>query len=122
MARLSGKAGSVTFNSGAVIGVTKWDADFKGDVEDVTGMDSNGAKEFLATLTECSGSFSGVWDGGGEPPLPGLTAAITLKSQSSGGITVTGSAILTGLKPTVDVKGVVSFDCQFQATAAVSIT
>lgn len=122
MARFSGKAGSVAFDSGAVLGVTTWDADFKAETTEVTGMDSVGAKEFLAGLTECAGSFSGNWEGTGAPPMAGQSATILLKSQPSGGISVTGSAIITGVKPSVDVKGVVTFDCQFQATAAVSLS
>lgn len=122
MARISGKAGEVEFDSGAVLGITKWDSDFKADTTETSGMDSGGAKEFISGLTECSGTLSGNWDGGGEPPVVGQSATLLLKATAAGGVTVTGTAIITGLKPTVEVKGVVTFDCQWQGSAAISLT
>ncbi len=116
MARQSGKSGSVTFDSGTTLGVTKWDMDQKCDAVDTTGMDSAGAKEFIPGLTEFSGTFEGNWDGTGAPPMAGAVAAMILDTGASTYDFAT--AIITSLKPTVDSKGVVTFSCAFQGSGA----
>lgn len=120
MARYSGKTGSITtMGSNAVI--TKWDIDATGDVLDVTGMDSGGVKEFIAGLTEWSGTCSGFATGDVATWAPGSAfSAVAFATGSSGAPKLTGNVIVKSLKITAAVEGAVAFDCSFQGTGTLT--
>lgn len=128
MARFSGKAGSVNLG-GAIAGITKWDVDAKADAPEVSGMDSAGVKEFIAGLTEWSGSFEGYCTGSPAAFKPGTTfTTFTLASSGTTGApkftadatAPAGALIITGLKITTEVKGVVQFSVTFQGSGNLS--
>lgn len=128
MARFSGKAGSISLG-GSVAGVTKWDIDAKADTEDVTGMDSAGVKEFLATLTEWSGNFDAFPSGSITAYKPGSEfSTFTFASSGTSGAPKftadvgppAGKVIITGLKVSTDVKGVVQISCSFQGSGSLA--
>jgi hypothetical protein len=121
MARFSGKAGSIT-NAGTNIALTSWEIDAKGAADDVTGMDDAGVKEFLAGLTEWSGSFEGFATGDVSASAPGasFTAAVFKSSATAGAPKLTGNAISTGLKVTSAVDGAVKASCTFQGSGTLT--
>ena len=121
MARFSGKGGSIT-NAGVNIALTSWDIDAKGDAIDVTGMDDAGIKEFLAGVTEWSGSFEGFATGTVDASKPGtaITAGVFASSSSSGAPKLTGSGFVTGLKVSSAVDGAVKASVTFQGSGALT--
>lgn len=124
MPRFSGKAGSISLG-GNVAGLIKWDIDAKAETTDVTGMDSAGVKEFLAGLTEWSGSFEAFPTGSVAAYKPGseFTTFTFASSATAGAPKFTadatapaGKIIITGLKVSTDVKGAVQISCSFQGS------
>lgn len=123
MARLSGKGGSASIG-GEVLGVTSWEIDYKGDAMDVTGMDSAGAKAFLAGLTEWAGSCDGFLESGATLPLPAAAVNPTISfvdSADAGANTYTGDVIVTGVKYSTSVDGAAKYAITFQGTGALDI-
>jgi len=122
MARFAGKTGSITVIA-TNIGITSWEIDAKADAIDVTGMDDAGIKEFLAGVTEWSGSFEGF--AGGTVTGSVVGTAITNAVFSSGGagspkLTATGGGFITGLKVSTEVTGAVKVSCTFQGSGALT--
>jgi len=122
MARLSGKGGSASVGGAAVLGVTSWEIDYKGEAVDVTGMDSSGAKQFVGGLTEWSGTIDGNLESGATLPTPAASVAVALvDSADTGYNTYSGTAIVTGVKPSTSVEGAVKYSITFQGTGALGI-
>ena len=126
--KFSGKAGSIT-TIATNIGVTSWEIDYKADAVDVTGMDDAGVKEFIAGLTEWSGSFEG-WSTGtvaGSAPGTAIVGAVFASSTTAGApkLTATGTGgnagFITGLKVSTAVEGAVKVSCTFQGSGALTI-
>lgn len=129
MARMAGKAGA--FHIDAIepadpAGVTQWELDYKGEAIDTTGMDNTlGAKEFIAGLTEASGTATLFATDDAQNPVantelrPGLTCVAYLYHASGDTSCWHGSCIITDLKPTVTVSGAVEYSLSFQFTGAV---
>lgn len=131
MARLHGQGGKVTIADVIIAGVTNWNIDVKGAADDATGMDSGGAKQFIAGLREWSGSLSGVWTHTGDGDSKSVSAAIgtvialdlypgKVGDAYVAGCLYTGSAIMTGFKPEVPVDGVVKWSMDFQGTGTLT--
>lgn len=122
--RLHGKGGWVTIDTEDIIGVTSWTLDVKGAADDATGLDSAGAKMFIAGLVEWSGSISGVWDSDDDallPPTMGSNTDISLRlsvfappPDEADEYFYTGDAVATSFKPEVGIDGVVKWTLDFQ--------
>jgi len=121
MARFAGKAGSIT-NAGTNIAITSWEIDAKGDAIDVTGMDDAGVKQFLAGLTEWSGSFEGFAEGTVAASAPGsaITAGVFASSVTAGAPKLTGTGFVTGCKVASAVEGAVKVSVTFQGSGALT--
>lgn len=124
MARIAGKAGEVKADAttvAVVYGVTSWELDYKGEAVDATGMDSSGAKQFVAGLTEGTLSIE-CFEESDHPLntdiLPGLTILFNLRYVSTDAAAWHGSAIVTDLKPSVTVEGAVKWSITAQATGS----
>jgi len=119
MARLHGKAGSVTFAGGSVtgVGITSWTIDYKSAADETTGMDSSGAKTFIAGLTEWSGSFSGYYDTG--KIAAGTTGSATFYLVAAGA-NYAGTIIVTSFKVDTSVDGPIKITCDFQGTGTLT--
>jgi hypothetical protein len=116
-ASLAGYGGSVSGPTG-VTEVKNWKCDLKTAKLDATSMDSAGWEEFIAGLQGGSGSFT---SGGTVAPTRGLSAA-TMKTKSTGGMTLTGSIFLERATVNVPVDGSVSYDCEFSWSGSIAIT
>lgn len=130
MARIAGKGGQIAYDlsSGSpdisTEAVTSWEMDYKGDVIDVTGMDSAGAKAFIPSLTEATAQLEILATGAIDTDLyPGLELEVELYPVA-GARAATSSwnftAIVTGCKPTVEVSGAVKYSVTVQATGAIA--
>jgi len=126
MARVAGKAGQVWADAGVpteadvALGVTNWELDLKGDAVDTTGMDDAGVKSFIAGLTEGTGSIEAFADGALDTDIvPGTTIGCYLLNADGDASGWTGSAIVTGLKPTVAVDGAVKWSIGVQYSGTI---
>lgn len=121
MARFSGKTGSFSTSS-TYIGVESMDIDYKGDAIDVTGMDSSGAKAFIAGLTEWSAEVTGFVNGAISSLVPGTTVTAGVWSTgSTGAPKFTGSGIITGLKVNSTVAGAVNVTVSVQGSGVLTV-
>ncbi len=119
MARLAGKAGEVTVAAGSVTGIKSWTLDYKVDAVEGTGFDSSGHRIYAAGLDGWSGSFEGYKDSA--PLTIGSEIALVLKESQTATQKFTGQAIITNLKPTTHVEGLVAYAYDYQGTGALVI-
>lgn len=125
MARFAGKGGTATFGGSTIFGCTDWEVDYKGDAIDTTGMDSGGAKEFIAGLTEWSVTVNGYATGTVAALVPGTSLALVLRSAAAADGDVpqlTGTGIVTDLKVTSSVAGLVGVAVSLQGTGTLTVT
>ena len=129
MARMAGKAGAFKIDATVPadpVGVTEWTFDYSGDTVDITGMDSAGAKEFLATLTGANGTAKLFATDDDQNPVanteirPGLTCIVWLFHASTDAASWNGNVIIRNVKPTVQLSGAVEFDVSFEFTGAIA--
>lgn len=114
---ISGHNGSVAGPAGCSE-VIEWKADITVKELDATSMASAGWEEYIEGLK--GASFSGSCQGV-TIPARGLSA-VTLKTASSGGSTISGSALISkvGVTDPVDGKVTYSFDGKFTGSVAVA--
>lgn len=123
---IAGKGGLVKIGAKTVAEIKSWSLDLGVDDIDVTSFDSGGKKEFIAGLTEWSGSFEGSLkadDTDGQKAIFAAWAAgtpLTLTFQVSSGVTFSGSAYV---KPSIEVPvdDKASFSCDFQGTGELTL-
>ena len=114
---ISGHDGSVTGITG-LSEVTNWKCDLTTKELEANSMDSAGFEEFIEGLK--GGTFNGSYQGTAMPSR-GLSA-VTLKTKSTGGVTIAGSAIIgkVGITDPVDGKVTGDFDGKFTGSIAVT--
>ena len=100
-----------------VIGIREWSMDVVASVQDTTGYSDGQAKVFTVTTTEWSGSFSGFKDGpplaiGQHIALELMEAEVALPGPSTSAWR--GEAIITNMRPTSSVDGIVQYAYDFQ--------
>lgn len=98
----------------AVAGVKSWTLDKTMEVADTTGFDSSGHRTFSPTIDAWSGSFEGFKDG--VPLTIGSVLLIELQESSTATQQYRGTAILTGVHPSVSVDGLVLYSYDFQGS------
>ena len=107
-----GYLGSVSVGSAGNLGY-EWTVDLTGDNHDVTIFGSSW-HQFVQCLKGCSGSFKSY------------TYANVLGTQTatfdagSGGAHITGTILVKSIKPSVDSKGVISYEYAFDFTGEVT--
>lgn len=127
MAKISGNAGTVKFNS-AEIKVTGWNLDIKTDVIDTTDSGDSTWKTFLPKgWKEWSGSFEGFQETGTADPAIGTSAAAVFGltgTYASPTINYAGSIIITSVGTALQVVGTdaVKKTYTFQGTGAATLT
>ncbi len=98
-----------------VAGIKSWTLDVKTDAVDSTGFDSSGHRSYLPNLDQWTGSFEGYKDGA---PLT-IGSIVGLELQETTATTTKqyrGNAIITDLKPTATVEGLVTYSYNFTGT------
>ena len=127
MAKISGNAGTVKFNS-AEIKVTNWKLDVKTETIDTTDSGDSTWKTFLPKgWKEWSGTFEGFQETGTADPAIGTVAAAVLAMSGtyvSPTVYYSGSIIITSIGTTTAVTGTdaVKKSFAFQGTGAVTLT
>ena len=103
----------------AVAGIKSWSLDKTVAVHDSTGFDSSGAKVFVTGASEWSGSFEGYKDGA--PLSVGSAVGLELRESSTSTQQWRGTAIITGIHPSVSIDGLVMYSYDFQGTDALEV-
>jgi len=125
MAALAGIGASCTEASTAFTDASKWTLSLKGAVKDVTPFGASGNWTVnLATLKSWSGKITAFVDTSDAAQtnlfaLIGSTVSMTF-TISSTPHAFTGSAILTGIDPSVDVQNAQTVDFSFTGTGAIT--
>lgn len=125
MARQSGKAGKVILdNSGTAIvyHVARWEANYKGDAIDVTGMNDSGLKNFVGGLTEFTATVECFADPSNELDsdiTPAGTCYFELYHNVSDTKCWHGDGIITDKNPQVQVDGAVRWSIALTGTGLV---
>lgn len=113
---ISGHNGGVTGPNGFAE-VINWKADIHTKTLDATSMGSAGYEEFITGLQ--GATFNGQCQGATIPARG--TAAVTLKTAATGGITISGSAIVGKVGVTDPVDGKVTFDFDGVFTGSITV-
>ncbi len=119
MARLAGKSGTVTLGGTAILGVKSWNVTAEADIEDITGMDFAGVAQYGATITRWSGTVECWLDSTQTAILDTINEGTLVDvelSDGAGGITMSGTAVVKSIKPTVEVTGHVKMTLDVQGT------
>ena len=114
-----GKNARVKCATNIIAGVRDWSIDYTADTVESTDFDDAGVKQFLATLTGWTGSFSGF----GQPgwslfALVGTQYGGSFFVSASDGSYYSGSVIITGASPGTAVDGQATVSYTFQGTGA----
>ncbi len=126
---IAGKSGSIYLGANKVAELTSWSLDLGADNIDVTSLDSDGWKEFIAGLKEWSGSAEGNFDStdtNGQTAL--YNAWLNGTSVSAefrlGAATpkFSGSILVSGIGVETPVEDKVSISFEFQGTSTLTYT
>ncbi len=119
MAAINGITGNVSFKTGSTTNVKSWSLDRVGDTHDSTDFTSTGERTFATGLKGWSGSFVVNLDDTTALPDVNQSAAIVLTAST--GRTYSGTAILTGIHPSVSIDGLNESTIDFQGTGTMTI-
>lgn len=124
MAKFSGRTGYVGVST-AVAGINQWSMDYTVDMLETTDFSVSGVAAFIPGVYRASGTFSGYKDGA--PRGLGTVSTIDLWLVESASAAVAsseakvwkGSAYISGIHPTTNFDGIVSYAYDYQITGAV---
>ena len=119
MARVRGCGGSVLIGTVSATGIREWGLDYTVQVLDGRGFDSACNPNPVLGMIEWKGKFSGPKDGA--PLAMFATALLTLKESTTTGQSWSGSALLTGIHPSVSVDGLVEYAYDFEGVGTLTI-
>ena len=107
------------FSATTVTGIREWSMDYTVNIIDGRGFDDDCAPHPVVGMRNWEGNFRGPKDGA---PLTMFTTA-TFELQESSDTTQhwTGSAILTGIHPTVTVDGLVEYAYDFVGIGTLTV-
>ncbi len=123
MAKISGKAGTVTFATAVTaVKVTSWSAELTADTADVTEMQASGwVKTYVPTFVDWTATVEGVLDGSLSGVI-GAEGALDLNVGASGTSGVAGNAICTGISFSVGKDDAVTVSLTFQGSGAATVS
>ena len=119
MALVGGLAGACSLGSMGTLSFREWTLDYNQATIDVTVFGTTTGRARVPGITQWSGSAEGKLDGTTAPILPTAAQSVTLTVAT--GRTWTGSAIITGLSPSVAVDGEVTARVSFDGTGELKI-
>jgi len=123
MAEVVGKNARVKCGTTIIAGIRDWSIDYTCDTVESTDFDDVGVKQFLATLTGWTGSFSGFGQPGwSTAAVVGTTYVGSFYVSASAGSYYYGSVIITGASPGTAVDGATTVSYTFQGTGALAYT
>lgn len=125
--KYSGLKGYVGVST-AVAGINTWSLDYTVDMLETTDFPASGVATYIPGPYRWSGTFSGYKDG--TPQSLGTVSSIdlwlvestseTLASASFEGRAWNGAAYISGIHPTTNFDGIVSYAYDFQGTGALT--
>ena len=116
MSKVAGTKGYVNTAS-VVAGINQWSLDYTVDMLETTDFAASGVASYIPGVSRWSGTFSGYKDG--VPQTLG-TSSITLVLGEDAATNWQGSAHISGVHPTTNFDGVVSYAYDFQGTGALT--
>lgn len=126
MAAVNGIGGDVSITASAMsdavdLNVRNWSIDYTADGLDSTDFTTAGPRTFIAGLTSWNGSYEALLDGTTSPEASDMGATVTLTLTASTGRIWSGSALILGMHPAVNVDGINTITVDFQGTGAIGI-
>lgn len=126
MAKFSGAKGYVGAST-AIAGINQWSMDYTVDMIETTDFSVVGVAAYIPGVNRWSGTFSGYKDGA--PTGLGTTTAVDLWLIESATAAVAsseakawkGSAYISGVHPTTNFDGIVSYAYDFQGSASLTV-
>lgn len=120
MAKLAGRSGYVGASI-AIAGINQWALDYTVDMLETTDFSASGVASYIPGVSRWSGTFSGYKDGA--PTGLGVSAAVSivLAESATTGERWEGLAYISGVHPSNNYDGVVSYAYDFQGTAALTV-
>ena len=119
MARVRGCGGDVLIGTASATGIREWSLDYTISIIDGRGFDDACEPHPIVGMKTWDGSFRGPKDG--VPLTLFTTAGMTFQESTTTGQSWTGSAILTGIHPTVSVEGLVEYSYDFVGIGTLTI-
>ena len=119
MARVRGCAGAVYFSATTVTGIREWSLDYTVNILDGRGFDDNCSPHPIVGMRDWGGSFRGPKDGA--PITMFTTGTFELRESTDTTQKWSGSAILTGIHPTVSVDGLVEYSYDYVGIGTLTI-
>jgi len=121
MARVRGCGGNVILGTGTVgvAGIREWSMDYTVNIIDGRGFDDACEPHPIVGMRNWEGNFRGPKDGA--PMALFTTGAFVFQESTTTGQRWTGSAILTGIHPTVSVDGLVEYAYDFVGIGTLTI-
>lgn len=123
MAKVAGTKGAVGYGdaASAVAGINAWALDYTTDMLETTDFSASGIASYIPGVSRWSGTFSGYKDGA---PLAvvatgGSTVSLFLVEDST--TNWSGLAYISGVHPTANHDGLVSYAYDFQGTASLVV-
>ncbi len=123
-------ANEITGDSGKVnivaadLDITGWNLDITAEVHDISNTGGAGWAEFIGGMKGATGSFTANLDSLAHPTTtaPVITpgTAATIKLFTDGTKFFQGSCIITGLPHVSQVKGLITYTCNFTITGALT--
>ena len=121
MGKVAGKSGYVAIGATAsqVSGTNQWSIDYTADMLETTDFSASGVATYIPGVSRWSGTFSGYKDG--VPQTLGVTNSVSIYLAESGTTNWSGLAFISGVHPTTNHDGIVSYAYDFQGTAGLTV-
>lgn len=127
MTKFSGAKGYVGA-SVTIAGINQWTLDYTVDMLETTDFSVSGVAAYIPGVSRWSGSFSGYKDGAPKPLGTSATVELWLIESASGTGTAstetkswTGNGYISGVHPTTNFDGIVSYAYDFQGAGALTV-
>jgi predicted secreted protein len=133
MAAIRGNKGVINFGSDGLANITSYTLDTTQDSAETSAMGST-TRTFIKTMHGFSGSADFVLEDGASTAqfeaIAALdfntdtndTVTITVLPEGTGGTSMSGEVIVTGMSVTTSFDGAVTGSCTFQGTGALTLT
>ncbi len=127
MGKFSGAKGYVGAST-AIAGINQWSMDYTVDMLEITDFSVSGVAAYIPGVSRWSGTFSGYKDGA--PKALGTANTVNLwliESASTTGVASTeakawtGTAYISGVHPTTNFDGIVSYAYDFTGAATLTV-
>lgn len=118
MAKKAGRSGYVDTAS-KVAGINQWALDYTVDMLETTDFSASGVAAYIPGVSRWSGTFSGYKDGA--PQSLGTTNSVSLTLAEDAATNWKGTAYISGIHPSNNYDGVVSYAYDFQGTGALTV-